>query len=225
MRPQRHIFKTLIPPFIMNTQAIKEDEKDKPKEFNEAKAVADVHAAAVAASARGDAAKPEHLEVQSVKTITLKKPIQRGSQTIAEITLIKPKAAALMGIKLAELANLDMDTLANVVKRIGQPTLIDAEINTLAPSDLLNISQAINEWANEELPEIRFTLREANAGELRGLHLAEVLQLDVLALSKLLPRISSPVMTSEEFKALDLPEVVHYGGQVVGFFVGTETPA
>ncbi|KFA28137.1 tail protein, partial [Xanthomonas vasicola pv. vasculorum NCPPB 1326] len=41
----------------------------------------------------------------------------------------------------------------------------------------------------------QINVRKPGAGELRGLKLTDVLQLDVTALATLLPRISSPTLT------------------------------
>jgi len=63
------------------------------------------------------------------------------------------------------------------------------------------------------------TLRKPSAGELRGLKLFDVLQLDVTALQTLLPRITSPALTSHDVGQLDLPDLLTLGAEVSGFFV------
>ncbi len=67
------------------------------------------------------------------------------------------------------------------------------------------------------------SLRRPNSGELRGLSLSEVLQLDVNALHKLLPRISSPALTEHEISQLDPSDLVQISGAMTGFFLPKDT--
>lgn len=72
------------------------------------------------------------------------------------------------------------------------------------------------------------TLRKPKAGELRGLNLTDILQMDVNALGKLLPRISQPMLTEAEVQNLDPADLVQLGGEVAGFLVPKrmkDTPA
>lgn len=69
----------------------------------------------------------------------------------------------------------------------------------------------------QEITEI--TLRKPKAGELRGLSLTEVLQMDVTALSKLLPRISSPTLTDNDVANLNPADLVQLGTVAAGFLV------
>ena len=69
----------------------------------------------------------------------------------------------------------------------------------------------------EEIKEI--TLRKPKSGELRGLALADVLNMDVNALNTLLPRISSPMITKDEAQNLDPADLVQLGGEIAGFLV------
>jgi hypothetical protein len=62
-------------------------------------------------------------------------------------------------------------------------------------------------------------LRRPRAGELRGLNLAEVLQLNATALHQLLPRITVPSLTSHEVEQLDPADLVELGARVAVFFV------
>lgn len=60
-------------------------------------------------------------------------------------------------------------------------------------------------------------LRKPTAGELRGLSLVAVLQMDVDALATLLPRISAPVIHKPEVLAMDPADLLECGIQVSGF--------
>ena len=63
------------------------------------------------------------------------------------------------------------------------------------------------------------TLRKPCAGELRGIHLAELLNLDVNSLIKVIPRISSPGITAPEAAGMDPADLLAIGGKVVGFLL------
>ncbi|MNP44007.1 Phage tail protein E [compost metagenome] len=65
----------------------------------------------------------------------------------------------------------------------------------------------------------RITLRKPAAGELRGLHMASLLQMDVVSLIKLLPRISSPALTEAEAAAMDPADLMSCGAKISGFLL------
>ncbi|HYC80799.1 MAG TPA: phage tail assembly protein [Croceibacterium sp.] len=65
-------------------------------------------------------------------------------------------------------------------------------------------------------------LRKPLGGDLRGLTLQDVLQSDVNALIKLVPRISDPPLTEQEVAALEADDIAEVGGTIFGFFM---TPA
>lgn len=76
--------------------------------------------------------------------IVLEQPIQRGEKnTITEITLRKPAAGELRGLKLADLINGDVNATIRLVPRISQPTLTEQEVSALDVADLLGCADAI----------------------------------------------------------------------------------
>lgn len=68
-----------------------------------------------------------------------------------------------------------------------------------------------------EISEV--TLRKPSAGELRGVNLADVLQMQTDALIKLIPRLSSPSLTEKEAGRLDPADLVQCGGEIAGFLI------
>ncbi|CCH13810.1 phage-related tail protein [Stenotrophomonas maltophilia D457] len=62
-------------------------------------------------------------------------------------------------------------------------------------------------------------LRKPNAGELRGIKLVDLLQIDVSAVAALLPRITEPTLTAADVNKLDPADLVAIGTLVAGFFV------
>lgn len=63
------------------------------------------------------------------------------------------------------------------------------------------------------------TLRKPMAGELRGVSLIELMQMDVLALRKVLPRITTPSLTDIEIGRMDPADLVQCGVAVSGFLL------
>lgn len=62
-------------------------------------------------------------------------------------------------------------------------------------------------------------LRKPNSGELRGANLADLLQMDVTALHKVLPRISTPPLTEHEVANMDPADLLQCGMKVAGFLL------
>jgi len=76
--------------------------------------------------------------------ITLSEPIQRtGGAAIEAITLRKPKAGELRGLKLQDLMQSDVNTIIAVLPRISQPFITDAEAASLSCEDIAEIGGAI----------------------------------------------------------------------------------
>lgn len=65
----------------------------------------------------------------------------------------------------------------------------------------------------------RVTLRKPMAGELRGVSLIDLMQMDVGALSKVLPRITTPSLTEIEVGRMDPADLVQCGVAVSGFLL------
>ncbi len=63
------------------------------------------------------------------------------------------------------------------------------------------------------------TLRKPKSGELRGVSLVDLLQMDVTALTRVLPRISEPTLTEAEVANLDPADLLSMGAQVSGFLL------
>jgi hypothetical protein len=63
------------------------------------------------------------------------------------------------------------------------------------------------------------TIRKPMSGELRGVSLVELMQMDVLALRKVLPRITTPALTDIEVGRMDPADLVQCGVVVTGFLL------
>ncbi|AIY42999.1 GpE [Collimonas arenae] len=62
-------------------------------------------------------------------------------------------------------------------------------------------------------------IRKPKAGELRGLSLTEVGNLDVSALQRVLPRVTVPTLTAQDVANLDLADLMALGAEVAYFLV------
>ncbi len=61
-------------------------------------------------------------------TVILESPIQRGEQTITAITLRRPRAGELRGVKLMDLLQMDVAALHVVLPRITSPMLTTHDV-------------------------------------------------------------------------------------------------
>lgn len=68
-----------------------------------------------------------------------------------------------------------------------------------------------------EIKEV--TLRKPMSGELRGVSLSDLLNLDVNALRKVLPRITTPTLTDIEVGRMDPADLLDAGAKVAGFLL------
>lgn len=63
------------------------------------------------------------------------------------------------------------------------------------------------------------TLRKPTAGELRGTTLNALANMDVDAMQKILPRISTPTLTEADVARLDPADFMQMGGVFAGFLL------
>lgn len=63
------------------------------------------------------------------------------------------------------------------------------------------------------------TLRKPSSGELRGVSLSDLVNLDIAALIKVLPRIATPMLTEADIGKLDPADLLQLGGILSGFFM------
>lgn len=63
------------------------------------------------------------------------------------------------------------------------------------------------------------TLRKPASGELRGVQLVELLNMDVATLIKILPRITSPGITAPEAAGMDPADLLACGSKISSFLL------
>ena len=62
-------------------------------------------------------------------------------------------------------------------------------------------------------------INKPNVFALKGLKLVDVLNVDVDAITKLLPRVTSPALTEMEIKSLDIVDFTELVTSVITFFI------
>lgn len=79
-------------------------------------------------------------------TVILDEPIKRGDKEITAVTLRKPNAGALRGIKLIELLNIDVAALRVLLPRITTPTLVAQDVDALDPADITELGVRVADF-------------------------------------------------------------------------------
>lgn len=69
-------------------------------------------------------------------TLTLEKGIIRDDKTIKKITLTKPNAGHMRGLKFTNILQFDIDSLAVLLPRISSPALTTDEVYQFDFADL-----------------------------------------------------------------------------------------
>lgn len=69
----------------------------------------------------------------------------------------------------------------------------------------------------QQITELK--LRKPKAGELRGVSLSDLLNLDVAAIIKVVPRISLPSINEAEARAMDPADLVQVGAKITSFLL------
>lgn len=81
---------------------------------------------------------------------------------------------------------------------------------------MINLDTPIKR-GKEELKEV--SVRKPNSGELRGVSLTELMQMEVTALHRILPRITQPVLTEQEVSGMDPADLFQLGTAVTSFLL------
>jgi hypothetical protein len=79
---------------------------------------------------------------RQIETVELTTPITVYGEEVNTITLRKPTAGELRGVKLWELLQMDISAVRQVVPRIATPHMSPEDFDKLEPIDLLNVTSA-----------------------------------------------------------------------------------
>ena len=83
--------------------------------------------------------------------VMLDTPLKRGDTLITEIEIIRPNAGTLRGVRLADVANSDVDALMVVLPRITIPSLTTAECARLELPDLVALAGKVISFLSPKL--------------------------------------------------------------------------
>lgn len=81
---------------------------------------------------------------------------------------------------------------------------------------IVKLTRPLTEGRPEPITSV--ILREPGSGDLRGLKLTDVMQMDVTAMTRLLPRLTNPALAPSEIEALGPADFMSLCTGVVGFF-------
>lgn len=75
--------------------------------------------------------------------VVLDVPVVRGKTSIDEVSVRKPNSGELRGIRLVDLANLDVNALVTILPRITVPSLTKHEVENMDPADLTELASKV----------------------------------------------------------------------------------
>jgi hypothetical protein len=82
--------------------------------------------------------------MSDTKTVRLSQPIPYGGERLLEeITLRRPTAGDLRGIRLARIEEVDVDTVLTITPRIATTPVTAAQLAQLDPADLVTLAAEI----------------------------------------------------------------------------------
>jgi hypothetical protein len=75
--------------------------------------------------------------------VTLVEPLKRESGDVTTLTLRKPKAGEMRGLKVGDLFNGDVGAVLALLPRIADPFITEHEAGQLDPADLAEIAGTV----------------------------------------------------------------------------------
>jgi hypothetical protein len=88
--------------------------------------------------------------------VRLSSPLQFGDQSIDILSLRRPTAGDMRGIKLRDIIDMDVSTICILAERISLTPLAPSQLKDLDPADLLQLSVTISNFF-EKLPRSQTT--------------------------------------------------------------------
>ncbi|WP_420142384.1 hypothetical protein [Sphingomonas sp.] len=110
---------------------------------------------------------------------------------------------------------------------LASPASDGAAIDVVAPPHSFALDHAIADASGKVLypAGTRIMLRRFNAGEMRGLTMLAVSQLDYAALEQLLPRITTPPLYRQAVQYMDPADLMQAGNEVMDFLLPSAAKA
>lgn len=83
-----------------------------------------------------------------MKFFTFITPIPYGDKSLSEITLRRPMAGDLRGVKLIRLHEMDVDALNAIVPRIANPPVTPGQLAHMDAHDTVRLMEAVTDFFN-----------------------------------------------------------------------------
>lgn len=70
-------------------------------------------------------------------------PLKSADGDITHVTLRRPDAGSLRGLKLTDVLQMDVTTMQKLLPRISEPALLPDQVEALCPADLLILAGGV----------------------------------------------------------------------------------
>lgn len=99
------------------------------------------------------------------------------------------------------------------------PAAVQAAIDGASEKKRFETVNLDNPLKRGDLEITKVTLRKPMGGDLAGTNIGDLYNMNVVAMSKVIPRISEPMIHAPEFMAMDGEDIAALSGQVVSFLL------
>lgn len=99
------------------------------------------------------------------------------------------------------------------------PAAVQAAIDGASEKKRFETVRLDNPLKRGDLVIDEVTLRKPMGGDLQGTNIGDLYNMNVVAMSKVIPRISEPMIHAPEFMAMDGEDIAALSGQVVSFLL------
>ncbi|WP_083329670.1 phage tail assembly protein [Achromobacter xylosoxidans] len=99
---------------------------------------------------------------------------------------------------------------------VQQPQALTAAVIDTLDQKSVDLDEPIKRASGDI---VRLLIRKPKAGALRGVTLMALVQVDVQALTTVLPRVCEPILTPAEIRDLDPADLLNVGATVASFFM------
>jgi hypothetical protein len=99
------------------------------------------------------------------------------------------------------------------------PAAVQAAIDGASEKKRFETVNLDNPLKRGDLEITKVTIRKPMGGDLAGTNIGDLYNMNVVAMSKVIPRISEPMIHAPEFMAMDGEDIAALSGQVVSFLL------
>lgn len=99
------------------------------------------------------------------------------------------------------------------------PAAVQAAIDGASEKKRFETVDLDNPLKRGDLEITKVTLRKPMGGDLAGTNIGDLYNMNVVAMSKVIPRISEPMIHAPEFMAMNGEDIAALSGQVVSFLL------